>query len=68
MPASSRTAGDLAMRFSRYSEARGVDPADQFAPVSGPISFSFAADVARGFFVEIANGGELRRPSAARSA
>jgi hypothetical protein len=48
------------MRLSWDSDACCVDATDQVAPISGPLGFSFAANGARGFFVEVANGCELR--------
>ena len=53
-------ARDLAMGFRGHRETDGVNAADQLAPVPGPFSFSFRADVASGFFVEIADGDKLR--------
>src|SRR5215208_5404988 len=55
-----QAARNLAVGFSRNSDTRRVDMPDQFTPVRGPLSFPFAADRARGVFVEIADGGELR--------
>ncbi len=53
-------ARDFAVRFGRYGDAHRIDTTDQFAPVSGPICFSFPTDLAGRFFVQIANGGKLR--------
>src|SRR5688500_12484052 len=55
-----QTAGDLAVHFRWDCEAHCVHPADQLAPVGGPLGVSFLADAARRFFVEIADGDKLR--------
>ena len=61
MPDFEQPARDLAVCFGWDGDTRGVDAADQLAPVGGPVSFSFAADRARCFLVQIANGDEFRR-------
>src|SRR5215212_1955854 len=55
-----QSTGNLAVGLSRNSDTRRLNTPDQFTPVRGPLSFPFAADGARGVFVEIADRGELR--------
>jgi hypothetical protein len=56
-----QSARDFAVNFGWHGDAGGIDPADQVAPVRGPIGFSFAADRAGCFLVQIADGNEFRR-------
>jgi len=56
-----QSARDFAVNFGWHGDAGGIDPADQVAPVRGPIGFSFTADRAGCFLVQIADGNEFRR-------
>src|SRR5882672_8520144 len=54
-----QAAGDFAVRLGRDRQAYRVYLADEFVPVSRPLRLSFRGDIARGFFVEVANESKL---------
>jgi hypothetical protein len=49
------------MRLSWNGDTRRVDPANEVAPIPGPVSLSLVTDSARCFLVQVTDCDKLRR-------